>query len=158
MRTGGPGTRLCFCLLGSGLAWLAGLFPPPAAGAEGDTPAATAPAAATPDAAVESPPSPLSPEQALASFQLEPGIRVELVAAKPTIDSPVAVAFDSRGRMLVAEDRGYPTGPAAGADRAVGRYRRRRKFRPPQRVCRGTLLSQRVDGLAPECWSPVLPT
>src|SRR5712671_1574547 len=57
---------------------------------------------------------PLSAEQALASFRLEPGLRVELVAAEPTIADPVAMAFDERGRMFVAEDRGYPTGPGEG--------------------------------------------
>ena len=55
--------------------------------------------------------SPLSPAEALAAFRLDPGLRVELVAAEPLIESPVAVAFDARGRMFVAENRGYPTGP-----------------------------------------------
>jgi putative membrane-bound dehydrogenase-like protein len=57
---------------------------------------------------------PLSPAQALASFQLEPGLKIELVAAEPTIESPVAMAFDERGRLYVAENRGYPTGPGEG--------------------------------------------
>ena len=33
---------------------------------------------------------PLSPEKALAAFQVEPGLRLELVAAEPLIASPVA--------------------------------------------------------------------
>jgi putative membrane-bound dehydrogenase-like protein len=57
---------------------------------------------------------PLTPELAARSFQLEPGLRVELVAAEPMVQSPVALAFDDRGRMYVAENRGYPTGPGAG--------------------------------------------
>ncbi len=57
---------------------------------------------------------PLTPEQASASFQLEPGLRIELAAAEPTVDSPVAIACDAHGRMYVAENRGYPNGPAAG--------------------------------------------
>jgi len=57
---------------------------------------------------------PLSPQQALASFVLEPGLRLELVAAEPLLDSPVAMAFDERGRLFVAENRGYPQGPPAG--------------------------------------------
>ncbi len=57
---------------------------------------------------------PLSPEQALASFQLAPGLRVDLVAAEPEVLDPVAMAFDERGRLFVAEDRGYPTGPGRG--------------------------------------------
>ncbi len=39
---------------------------------------------------------------------------IELVAAEPTIESPVAMAFDERGRLYVAENRGYPTGPGEG--------------------------------------------
>ncbi len=57
---------------------------------------------------------PLTPEQAARSFRLEPGLRVELVAAEPLVVSPVALAFDERGRLFVAENRGYPTGPGAG--------------------------------------------
>src|SRR5262245_9763449 len=56
----------------------------------------------------------LSPAEALASFELEPGYRIELAAAEPLIRNPVAIAFDHRGRMYVAESRGYP-GPLEGA-------------------------------------------
>src|SRR5512145_3306916 len=51
---------------------------------------------------------PLSPEEALASFELEPGYRIELAAAEPLIKDPVAMAFDERGRLYVVENRGYP--------------------------------------------------
>ncbi len=57
---------------------------------------------------------PLTPEQAAGSFRAEPGLRLELVAAEPLVASPVAMAFDERGRLFVAEDRGYPTGPGVG--------------------------------------------
>ena len=50
----------------------------------------------------------LSLAEALASFVLEPGYRIDLVAAEPLVQSPVAIAFDDRGRMYVAENRGYP--------------------------------------------------
>ena len=65
---------------------------------------------ATPRAA-----GPLSPDEALAGFELEPGYRIELAAAEPLIRDPVAVAFDDRGRMYVVENRGYP-GPLEGAE------------------------------------------
>ncbi|MFM8251247.1 MAG: PVC-type heme-binding CxxCH protein [Planctomycetota bacterium] len=55
-----------------------------------------------------------SPERAAETLHLEPGLRVELVAAEPLVVSPVALAFDELGRAYVAENRGYPTGPAAG--------------------------------------------
>jgi putative membrane-bound dehydrogenase-like protein len=59
-------------------------------------------------------PARLSPPEALASFELEPGYRIELAAAEPLIRDPVAIAFDERGRMFVVENRGYP-GPLEGA-------------------------------------------
>ncbi len=56
---------------------------------------------------------PLSPAEALAGFELEPGYRIELAAAEPLIRDPVAIAFDERGRLFVVESRGYP-GPLEG--------------------------------------------
>jgi putative membrane-bound dehydrogenase-like protein len=58
----------------------------------------------------------LSPDEALATFELEPGYRIELAAAEPLIRDPVAIAFDDRERMYVVENRGYP-GPLEGAPR-----------------------------------------
>lgn len=51
---------------------------------------------------------PLSPDEALAGFVLEPGYRIDLVAAEPLVEDPVAIAFDERGRLYVVENRGYP--------------------------------------------------
>ncbi len=48
---------------------------------------------------------PKEPAEALKTFQLHPGFRIELVAAEPLIKSPVAVDFDEHGRMFVVE---YP--------------------------------------------------
>jgi len=50
----------------------------------------------------------LSPEEELKTFQLEPPLRAELIAADPQVESPCALAFDDQGRMFVAENRGYP--------------------------------------------------
>ncbi|MEI9897794.1 MAG: PVC-type heme-binding CxxCH protein, partial [Chthoniobacter sp.] len=50
----------------------------------------------------------LTPEEELKTFQVEPPLRVELVAAEPQVESPCAMAFDDRGRIFVAENRGYP--------------------------------------------------
>ena len=60
----------------------------------------------------------LSAAEALASFVVEPGYRIDLVAAEPLVQSPVAIAFDDRGRMYVAENRGYPD-PLEGAPPAA---------------------------------------
>jgi mono/diheme cytochrome c family protein/glucose/arabinose dehydrogenase len=54
------------------------------------------------------PPAPvLSPEEALKTFKLEKGFRIELVASEPMIQSPVAISFDDQGRLFVVEMRGY---------------------------------------------------
>jgi putative membrane-bound dehydrogenase-like protein len=52
--------------------------------------------------------SPLSPDNAKISFVLADDLQVELVACEPLIASPCAIAFDAKGRMFVAENRGYP--------------------------------------------------
>src|SRR5215475_13681239 len=57
---------------------------------------------------------PLSPEDSLKYLKTEPGLKVELVEAEPMVVSPVAVAWDEKGRMYVVEDRGYPVGPGKG--------------------------------------------
>jgi putative membrane-bound dehydrogenase-like protein len=50
----------------------------------------------------------LKPADALKTFQLEAGLRIELVAAEPLVVDPVAFAFDDNGRLYVVENRGYP--------------------------------------------------
>lgn len=51
------------------------------------------------------PPTPAT--EALKTFRIQPGFRLEQVAAEPLIASPVAVAWDEHGRMFVVEMRGY---------------------------------------------------
>lgn len=53
---------------------------------------------------------PKSPEQALASFQVAPGFRVDLVASEPLVQDPVAFDWDASGRLWVVEMRDYPLG------------------------------------------------
>jgi putative membrane-bound dehydrogenase-like protein len=50
----------------------------------------------------------MSPADSAKTFQVADGLRVELVAAEPLTASPCAMAFDERGRLFVAENRGYP--------------------------------------------------
>src|SRR5262252_5325364 len=57
---------------------------------------------------------PLSPKEALKSFTVAKGFRIELVAAEPDLLDPVAMAFDEDGRIYVAEMIDYPLGPPAG--------------------------------------------
>lgn len=51
---------------------------------------------------------PIAPEKSLATFQLQHGFHLELVAAEPRVASPVDACFDENGRMYVAEMRDYP--------------------------------------------------
>ncbi len=54
------------------------------------------------------PPAPiLSPREALASFRLPPGFRIEAVATEPLVEDPVTCVWDADGRLWVAEMRGY---------------------------------------------------
>ncbi len=53
------------------------------------------------------PPKPLSPEEEAKTFKLEPGFKVELVAAEPMVDTPVAISWDEKGRLFVCEMNGY---------------------------------------------------
>ena len=46
---------------------------------------------------------PQSPEEAVKSFRLPKGYRLELVASEPMITEPVAIAWDGNGRMYVAQ-------------------------------------------------------
>lgn len=69
------------------------------------------------------PPSPaLSPQDALKSFKLAPGIRIELVAAEPLVEDPVAIHFDGNGRLWVCEMRAYmpKLDPGAEEDKPLG--------------------------------------
>lgn len=59
---------------------------------------------------------PLTPDQEQATFQMPDGFQIELVASEPHVVDPVAMAFDERGRLFVAELRVYPNeGVAKGA-------------------------------------------
>jgi len=68
-------------------------------------------------------PSPVrTPEQELASFQVEPGLKVQLVAAEPMVQDPVVMTFDGDGRLWVVEMRGFmPNIEGKGEDKPVGR-------------------------------------
>ncbi|HUS34008.1 MAG TPA: PVC-type heme-binding CxxCH protein [Verrucomicrobiae bacterium] len=61
----------------------------------------------------------LSPAEALQSFVMREGFRVELAASEPNIGSPVAISFDEDGRMYVVEMRDY----SEHRDEKLGRIR-----------------------------------
>src|SRR5215475_6871381 len=56
----------------------------------------------------EVPPAPpLSAADEMKTFKIQPGYRVELVAAEPLVHDPVALSFDPDGRIWVCEMKGY---------------------------------------------------
>ncbi len=52
-------------------------------------------------------PQPHSPEKSIALFRVPEGFHLEVVAAEPHLADPVAIDFDARGRIFVAELHGY---------------------------------------------------
>src|SRR3984957_16814627 len=64
--------------------------------------------------------APTEPKDAIKTFKLAPGFKIELAASEPAIRSPVAVDFDEDGRMYVAEfpeynQHGNPNSKVKGA-------------------------------------------
>ena len=47
---------------------------------------------------------PLPPAAAAAGFRVPPGFRVNVFAAEPEVQNPVAMAWDTRGRLWIAEN------------------------------------------------------
>jgi mono/diheme cytochrome c family protein/glucose/arabinose dehydrogenase len=64
----------------------------------------------------------LTPEEEIATFNLPPGYRAQVVAAEPMVEHPVHIAFDPDGRMWVAEMRAYmPDTEGWGENKPIGR-------------------------------------
>ncbi|MDN3690606.1 PVC-type heme-binding CxxCH protein [Cyclobacterium jeungdonense] len=61
---------------------------------------------------------------ALAAFQLEPGLQIDLIAAEPLVADPAAFAFDEKGVMYVAENTGYPDPMNGSAAENLGKIAR----------------------------------
>jgi putative membrane-bound dehydrogenase-like protein len=64
---------------------------------------------------------PLTPREEQATFRVPEGFKVELAACEPQIVDPVALAFDEKGRLFVAEMHGYPNEGVATGKIATGR-------------------------------------
>ena len=58
----------------------------------------------------------LSPQDALQTFYMPPGFRVELVASEPLVQEPVAIDWDLDGRLWVVEMPGYMRDMAAAGE------------------------------------------
>jgi len=55
----------------------------------------------------ESAGAPMPPAEAAAGFQMPPGFQVQLFAAEPAVQNPIAMAWDGRGRLWIAENYTY---------------------------------------------------
>ncbi|HZV34051.1 MAG TPA: PVC-type heme-binding CxxCH protein, partial [Verrucomicrobiae bacterium] len=64
-----------------------------------------APEGAPPEITAKDLPRPpfVPPQEAIGSIRIKPGFHVELAACEPNVESPVAMAFDERGRLFVVE-------------------------------------------------------
>jgi mono/diheme cytochrome c family protein/glucose/arabinose dehydrogenase len=63
-------------------------------------------------------------EGELKTFKVAEGFEVQLVAAEPMVEDPIALAFDGQGRMWVVEMRGYMHDiEGKGEDQPVGRIK-----------------------------------
>jgi len=68
------------------------------------------------------PPSGKTPEQSLRSIRVSPGFQVELTAAEPLIQDPIAIEWGADGKLWVLEMGDYPMG-TDGQGRAGGTVR-----------------------------------
>ncbi|MDZ4688408.1 MAG: PVC-type heme-binding CxxCH protein, partial [Planctomycetaceae bacterium] len=50
---------------------------------------------------------PLAPREAATRFHAPPGFKITLAAAEPDVRQPIAIAYDDRGRLWVAESYSY---------------------------------------------------
>ena len=51
---------------------------------------------------------PIEPLDALSTFHLQPGFKIELVSSEPVVADPVDMEIDEYGRLYVVEMHGYP--------------------------------------------------
>ena len=63
----------------------------------------------------------LSPAEALRTFSMPAGYRLELVASEPLIQDPIAIDWDPAGRLWAIELPGYISGVAVRCARGLAR-------------------------------------
>lgn len=64
----------------------------------------------------------LQPAEALKKFKIEDGFQIELVASEPLVSAPVALSFDSKGRIWAVEMNAYmPDTSGNGEKEPIGK-------------------------------------
>ena len=53
---------------------------------------------------------PLTATEAIKQFEMQPGFKASVIATEPLINKPIAIQWDARGRLWVAETPEYPNG------------------------------------------------
>lgn len=79
----------------------------------------------------------ISPDKALATFEVESGFKIEMIASEPLVFDPVDMEIDEYDRLYVVEMPGYPL------DRS-GEYR---VLYPGLRDWRETALAGGIEGV-----------
>jgi glucose/arabinose dehydrogenase len=85
----------------------------------------------------------LTPEEERAKFKVPPGFEIQLVASEPTIQKPMNLAFDARGRLWVTHSVEYPFAATPGTTPRDG-LTVLEDFGPDGRATKATLFA---DGL-----------
>lgn len=68
------------------------------------------------------PSPPRTPEEELATFQVEPDLKIQLIASEPMVEDPVFITFDEDGKLWVVEMRGFmPDVDGNGEEQKTGR-------------------------------------
>ena len=63
-----------------------------------------------------------TPSEELSTFEISPGLNIQLVASEPMVQDPVVITFDADGRLWVVEMRGFmPDINGKGEEARVGR-------------------------------------
>lgn len=71
------------------------------------------------------PPPVLTAAEALKTFKVQKGFKIQLVASEPMVEAPVSMSWDDQGRLYVVEMRGYMNDVnAKGEDQPIGRIKR----------------------------------
>ncbi len=83
-------------------------------------------------------PKPLSPEQSMGTMKYSERLQVELVAAEPMVQDPVAFCWDATGAMYVAEMGDYP------AEKLGGRIRKLEDTNRDGKMDRATVFVDQV--------------